>query len=81
MGNDSPDHAVTNDQRERVSVSRYHAHIPKLVDKGISTFNTGTEMIAPAENANQVLAALAGMGARFDTEQETHARGDMDDTE
>ncbi|WP_256393881.1 DUF7344 domain-containing protein [Natronoarchaeum rubrum] len=79
--NDIPKHAVTNDQRERVYVSLYHAHVPKLVDEGIITFDDASEMITAAENADHVLTALNGMGASLDSIQETHARGDMDDGE
>ncbi|WP_425438212.1 DUF7344 domain-containing protein [Natronorubrum halalkaliphilum] len=77
--NDIPEHAVTSDQRERVYVSLYHAHVPKLIDEGIVAFDDVTEMITPVENADQVLAALNGMGASLDSAQETHARGDMND--
>jgi hypothetical protein len=77
--NDVPEHAVTNAQQERVYVSLYHAHVPKLVDEGILTFDDATETIRAAENADQVLAALEGMGASLDSNQEAHARGDMDD--
>jgi hypothetical protein len=62
-----------------VYVSLHHIHVPKLVDGGIITFDEATETITAAENAAQVLAALEGMGASIDTNQETHARGDMDD--
>lgn len=79
--NDIPEHAVTEHQRERVHVSLYHAHVPKLVDEGVITFDDVNETITPAENADQVLAALEGMGASLDSKQETHARGDMDDQE
>lgn len=79
--NDVPEHAITDHQRERVYVSLFHAHVPKLVDEGIITFDPVTEMITPAENADQVLAVLNGMGASLDSNQETHARGDMDDQE
>ncbi|MFC5367251.1 DUF7344 domain-containing protein [Salinirubrum litoreum] len=76
---DVPEHAVGPDQRERVYVSLYHAHVPKLVDEGIVTFDEETETITAAENAEQVLAALSGMGASLDGDQETHARGDMNE--
>lgn len=76
---DVPEHAVTEDQRERVYVSLYHAHVPKLVDEGIITFDPATERITAAGNAEQVLAALEGMGASLDSTQESHARGAMDD--
>lgn len=79
--NDIPEQAVTSDQRERVYVSLYHAHVPKLVDEGIITFDDVTEMITATQNADQVLAALEGMGASLDSNQETHARGDIDDEE
>jgi hypothetical protein len=77
--NDVPEHAVTDDTRERAYVSLYHAHVPKLVEEGIITFDRATEMITAAENASQVLKALEGIGTSLDSNQETHARGDMDD--
>ncbi|GAB3670011.1 DUF7344 domain-containing protein [Halopiger thermotolerans] len=76
--NDIPDHEVTTLQRERVYVSLYHAHVPKLVDEGVITFDDATETITPAENAAQVLLALEGVGASLDSNQEAHARSDMD---
>ncbi|KZX49593.1 hypothetical protein [Haloarcula sp. K1] len=79
--NDVPDHAVTDDQREEVYVALYHAHVPKLVDEGVITFDEATETITTAEHADQVLAALEGMGASLDSKQETHARSDMDEQE
>ncbi len=77
--NDVPEHAVTEDQREKVYVSLYHAHVPKLVDEGVITFDESTERITTAEHAEQVLTALEGMGASLDSNQETHARGEMND--
>ena len=77
--NDVPEHAVTEDQREEVYVSLYHAHVPKLVDEGVITFDESTERITTAEHAEQVLTALEGMGASLDSNQETHARGEMND--
>lgn len=76
--NDVPEHAVTEDQREEAYVALYHAHVPKLVDEGVITFDEATETIATAEHAEQVLTALEGMGASLDSNQETHARSDMD---
>ncbi|NUB91324.1 hypothetical protein HT576_09880 [Haloterrigena sp. SYSU A121-1] len=78
---DTPEHAVTELQRERVYVSLYHAHVPKLVDENVIAFDDATETITAARNAKQVLTALRGMGASLDSNQETHARGDMDDEE
>jgi len=67
---------VTDCQRERVYVSLYHAHVPKLVDEGVITFDETTERITAGEHAEQVLAALRGMGASLDSDQEAHARAD-----
>ncbi|WP_435073959.1 DUF7344 domain-containing protein [Halorubrum sp. HHNYT27] len=77
--NDVPERAVTGRQRDRVYVSLYHAHVPKLVDEGIVDFDEASMTITAAENAEQVLAALEGMGASLDSDQEAHARGEMDD--
>jgi len=70
---------VTNRQRERVYVSLFHAHVPKLVEEGVIRFDEATERIEPGENAEQVLAALQGMGATLDSRQEFHAREDIDE--
>jgi hypothetical protein len=43
------------------------------------TFDEATETITTAEHAEQVLTALEGMGASLDSNQETHARSDMDE--
>ena len=77
--NDIPEHEVTNHQRDQVYVSLYHAHVPKLVGEQVITFDRRTETITPARNAEQVLAALNGMGATLDANQETHARSEMDE--
>jgi len=77
--NDVPEHAVSEDQHEDVYVSLYHAHVPKLVDEGVITFDEATETITAGEHAEQVLIALEGMGASPDSNQETHARGEMDE--
>ena len=72
--NDVPEHAVTEDQCEDVYVSLYHAHVPRLVDEGVITFDETTERITTAEHAEQVLAALEGIGSSLDLDQEAHAR-------
>ncbi|MFC6952863.1 DUF7344 domain-containing protein [Halorubellus litoreus] len=79
--NDIPEHAVTADQREEVYVSLYHAHVPKLVDEDVITFDEATETITTAEHAEQVLTALEGIGASLDSNQEAHARSEMDERE
>ncbi len=78
--NEIPEHEVTTTQRERVYVSLVHAHVPRLVDEGVVAFDEDTETITAAENAEQVLTALQGMGASLDTNQEAHARSEMDDS-
>jgi len=77
--NDVPEHEVTENQHEEVYVSLYHAHVPKLVDGGVITFDEATETITTAEHADQVMTALEGMGASLDSKQERHARGGMDE--
>lgn len=77
--NDIPVDAVTAHQRDRVYVSLYHAHVPKLADEGVITFDGTTETIAAAEHAEQVLSALQGMGASFNMAQEAHARSEPHD--
>ncbi|ODR79509.1 hypothetical protein BG842_12355 [Haladaptatus sp. W1] len=76
---DLPEHEVPGGEVERTYVSLYHAHVPKLVDEGVITFEKSTEVIRPGPNAQQVLAALAGAGASLDMQQESHARSEMDD--
>ncbi len=76
--NDVPEHTVTEDQREEVYIALYHAHVPKLGDEGVITFDEATETITTAGHADQVLTALEGIGASLDSKQETHARSDMD---
>lgn len=77
--NDVSEDAVTDEQRDRVYVSLFHSHVPKLVEEGIVTFDAETEQITAASNAKQVLAALHGVGANLDARQEDHARGREND--
>jgi len=70
--------AVTDRQRSEVYVALYHAHVPKLVEDGVVTFDETTETITAADNAEQVLAALEGMGASLDSNQESHARSEIE---
>ncbi len=79
--NDIPEHAVETTQQKRVYVSLYHAHVPKLVDEGVLTFDETTEKITAGKHAEQVLAALEAIGASLDSHQETHARGEMNEQE
>lgn len=79
--NDVPERAVTDDQRERVYVSLYHAHVPKLVDEGVISFDAVNETISAADHADQVVCALVGLATNLEMEQEIHAREEMDDHE
>lgn len=76
---DIAENAVTDDQRDRVYISLYHAHVQKLVDVGVVTFDETDELIAAGDHAEQVLAALDGIGATLDSRRETHAREQEDD--
>ncbi|QZP39557.1 DUF7344 domain-containing protein [Halobaculum magnesiiphilum] len=64
---------VDANRRDRVYVSLYHTHVPKLVDEDIVAFDSETETITRAEHAEQVLAMLAGAGGSLDHAQEHHA--------
>lgn len=66
---------VTATQRDNVYISLYHAHVPRLVDDDVITFDEELETTAISDNAEQVLTALNGMGASLDSDQEYHARG------
>lgn len=72
--NDVPVAAVTEDQLRDVYVSLYHAHVPKLVEIGVITFDEKRELIRADQHAEQVLAALEGIGGSVDSNQEVHAR-------
>lgn len=70
---------LTDDEVERVYVSLYHNHVPKLVEDGIVEFVEANETIRPAVNAEQVLAVLHDAGGSSDREQEDHARSERDE--
>ena len=72
---------ITSSHWHPVYVSLYHAHIPKLVEEGVILYDDSTETIVAGDNAEQVLAALQGMGASLDVDQEKHAREGKNDDE
>ncbi|SIR20484.1 hypothetical protein SAMN05421858_1818 [Haladaptatus litoreus] len=74
-----PKSEVPEREVELTYASLHHAHIPKLVDHEVIEYDDKTETISPGTNAEQVVAALAGAGASLDTNQEHHARSEMDD--
>jgi hypothetical protein len=75
--------SVDGEDRETVLISLYHSHVPTLRDRGVVQFDEAAGTVTPGENADQVLAALEGVGASLDSRQEAHAReasrGDDDD--
>jgi len=75
----SPDAAVDDGDLERVCVSLYHAHVPKLVDWKVVSFDEETETVAIAENAEQVLDALVAVGATLEETLESETGGDRAD--
>ena len=63
---DVPGDAVTEHRRERVAVSLYHSHLPKLAADDVVDFDDATGTVTAAGNADPVLAALDGIAARLD---------------
>jgi len=76
-----PEDAVSESTRERVYVSLYHSHVPKLAACGVVSFDADAETLSAGENADQVLAALDAMGASLDPihPQDAGASTDVDD--
>ncbi|MFB6107605.1 MAG: hypothetical protein ABEJ82_02040 [Haloplanus sp.] len=68
---DVDENAVHEDQCDRMYVSLYH--VPKLVEYGVVRFDEETETISQASHAEQVFAALDGIGGSLDSLQEQHA--------
>ncbi|WP_152042930.1 DUF7344 domain-containing protein [Salinigranum salinum] len=74
---DITEEAVTDIDRDEMLVSLYHLHVPKLIEHRIIEYmDEKSTTIVTAENATQVLAALEGLGASVDADQESHARRD-----
>lgn len=74
-----PEETVRSDERDKVYISLYHTHVPKLKENQIINLNEQTETIEAAANADRVLAALEGVGTSIDSEQESHAHRDNHD--
>lgn len=70
---DVPPDSVREEGIERVYVSLYHNHVPKLVSDGIISFSESDETIASAANVAAVLDALDDIGGQADAKQEVHA--------
>lgn len=79
--NDLSEGMVTDEQHERTYVSLYHAHVPKLEDEGIITFDQASETIGAGRHADQVLSALAGMGSILDAGRGLPAQWTDEDAE
>ena len=58
--------AIAERDRERLLVSLYHTHVPKLVDHNVVAFDEATETIRAAENADRVLEALEAVAESLD---------------
>ena len=65
---------VTDEKQQKVRVSLYHSHIPKLAALEIIDYQEKKDIIVRAVNTTQVQAVLDGAGAELDSRQETHAR-------
>ncbi|MFB6096932.1 MAG: hypothetical protein ABEJ74_06055 [Haloferacaceae archaeon] len=70
---DVDENAVFEDERDRMYVSLYHVHVPKLVEYGVIRFDEETETISRGEHAEQVIAVLDNIGGSLDSQQEQHA--------
>lgn len=70
---DLDEEAVDEDQCDRMYVSLYHVHVPRLVEHGVVGFDEETETISRADHTEQVFAVLEGAGASLDSLQEQHA--------
>jgi hypothetical protein len=64
--NDVPASGVTELEYEGVYTSLYHAHIPKLAEGGVVTFDPDAEVVGAGEHADRVLAALEAIRERLD---------------
>jgi hypothetical protein len=64
--NDVPASGVTEREYEGVYASLYHAHVPKLVEGGVLTFDPDAEVVGAGERADRVLAALEAIRERLD---------------
>jgi hypothetical protein len=65
-----PGDAVAEYRRERVAVSLYHSHLPKLAADDVVDFDDATGTVTAAGNADTVLTALDGIAARLDDADE-----------
>jgi hypothetical protein len=70
--NDVPRDQVTSGQREDVYVALYHAHVPKLADIGVVTFDRTRETVTVGEHADQLLSVLRSIGASADSGRGIH---------
>jgi hypothetical protein len=65
---------VTDEKQQKVHVSLYHCHIPRLAALEIVDYQEEKDIIVRAVNTTQVQAVLDGAGAELDSRQEAHAR-------
>jgi hypothetical protein len=55
---DQPENEVSDAHRDRVHVSLYHSHVPKLADCGVVSFDADGKRLSAAEHADRALAVL-----------------------
>lgn len=70
---------VDDELVQRVYVSLYHAHVPKLADLDIIEFDRETETLTRGKNAEQILNVLELTGGTNAVSLENHAMSDHDD--
>ena len=61
--------ALTSDERQRVYIALYQAHLPKLDEKGVINYNQSRGIVEPTERVNQLTQYL--QAPADDDEEET----------
>jgi hypothetical protein len=69
-----PDVEVSVAERNRVYVSLYHTHVPKLLEDGVLESDDADGTVAAGTHLELVAAALEGVGARLEDDQSPRAR-------
>lgn len=68
--NDKPIAQLTSDERQRVYISLYQGHLPKLDEKGIIEYNQSRGWVEPTPRLEQLEAYMTG-----DTDSEEQSTG------
>lgn len=72
--------APVDNGSQRVYISLYHTHLPKLEKGGIVDFDPETGTIEPGPNADCAFAALSGATRHLDDASEVDARESLEKT-